>query len=217
MTLVEPMTLPPLSVIEPTRSAPTEAVLPERMVLASVNVPLALAMPPPGSPVDALPEMVLLVAVRVPVFRIPPPPEDELPETVLLVNVSVPPFRMPPPALPAKLPEMVLPITVNLPPLFRMPPPEPLVVELPEIMQFVTVNVPRFSMPAVPYVDVLPVMAQFCKDNVAGPLLTIAPAELELSFPCVIARLLRATFEGSPRIVKTGKLLLGPPPATVTR
>ncbi len=55
-------------------------------------------MPPP-LPVVLLPLRVLLVTVSVPLFWIPPPNGAELPEIVLFLIVSVPPvlFRMPPP------------------------------------------------------------------------------------------------------------------------
>ena len=56
-------------------------------------------MPPPP-PVEELPDIVLLITIRVlPKLKMPPPPPDELPEIVLLVTISVLVLssRMPPP------------------------------------------------------------------------------------------------------------------------
>ncbi len=74
-------------------------VLPEKVLFATVIVPI-LKIPPP---LFALfPEKVLSVTVRVPVplFRIPPPVVALLSDMLLLLMVSVPLFLIPPPSVP---------------------------------------------------------------------------------------------------------------------
>src|SRR5450755_252338 len=81
----------------------------------------------------------------------PPPSElDELLEIVLLTKMSVPVFEMPPPVPPAvptaaELPEIVELVTVSVPKRLEMPPPSN--AEFPEMVQLVMLMTPRLAMP----------------------------------------------------------------------
>ena len=121
------------------------AVLPEMVELLTVIVPL-FKMPPPSPPLVALlPEMVELLTVRLPLLRMPPPPLKEavLPKMVELDTVRVP------------RKELLIP-----PPLLV------LVAELPEIVELEILSVPSL-LKAPPPPDVMapetvtPEMARF--------------------------------------------------------
>jgi hypothetical protein len=69
-------------------------------------------------------------------------PSLVLPEMVLLISVRVPAFVIPPPPTEAVLPEMVLPLMVIVPPVALVTPPPWEEVILPVTAQAVSVNVP---------------------------------------------------------------------------
>ncbi|MBI3965309.1 MAG: hypothetical protein HY329_06710 [Chloroflexi bacterium] len=91
-----------------------------RLGFISADVAVAARLPPPSG--EVLEERVLLITVRVPTFKMPPPANEPLLlEWVLFVTSKVLLLTMPPPKA-AVLDAMVLSVTVSVPE-FSMPPP----------------------------------------------------------------------------------------------
>src|SRR5437870_717133 len=97
-------------------------------------MPPAVTDPPKPVKVFALPNIVLLLMVRLPRLKIPPDESGlltELPLTVLLLTVSVPLLRTPPPAWTSRpaFPLIVQLLMVRVPLLTMPPPPLALLAE----------------------------------------------------------------------------------------
>src|SRR5680860_212978 len=106
---------------------PYEALLSVTVLWVASSVP-KLTKPPPPPPntsVDLLPEMVLLVSSRLPLFRLTNP-LPLLPEMVLLVTRAGFEYVETPPDAPPELLEMVLLVMVSrVPSSVATPPPKP--------------------------------------------------------------------------------------------
>lgn len=125
---------------EPEQAGPVAAGFSVMIVLTSSGEPEKLRMPPPLPVSATFLVMVLLVRVRVPPLKMPPPVSAVLPLTVLLVMVSVPP------PLPAVLPLTVLLVMVSVP-LLKMPPPANPADVLPLTVLLVRARAPLFLTP----------------------------------------------------------------------
>src|SRR5215207_1587285 len=122
-----------------------EGLLLATIVFLSVAVsPLVDNMPPPRPPVALLPERVELLTVSVPLELYMPPPELALlPQRVELLTVSVPlELNMPPPPELALLPQRVELLTVSVLPIVSLYIPPPWLALLPERVELLTVSVP---------------------------------------------------------------------------